>query len=96
MLFSFQGWRTILAWTYVAGFLLMLTFNYNCYPGTQVGKVGWAITWPLSMPAFINEFWISADPNDMEIWNRGCFLRDKTNPITRLIEDTSPGLNRDR
>ncbi len=48
--------RRFLMWVYGIGFELMIAFNFWCYPGFLVGKVFWAIIWPLSIGPMVFVF----------------------------------------
>ena len=53
-------WRVFLV-LYALGVGVMLVFTVPCYPGAWIGKIGWALTWPLSGPAFVVEYWVQID-----------------------------------
>ena len=63
--------QRILLIIYVIGFVAMLAFNYNCYPGTIVGKVGWAILWPFSVFGYLMEYGIQLEN---AVLRPGCIL----------------------
>jgi hypothetical protein len=56
---------------YVVGFAAALVFNTNCYPGTFVGRVGWAVIWPLSVFGYLVEYGLQFEN---AILREGCFL----------------------
>lgn len=51
-----RSWQRAVVGLYFIGIVAMVAFNFSCYPGTIVGKVGWALIWPLSAPAYVYEF----------------------------------------
>ena len=53
--------RWVLVVGYVVGVAGMLAFTLSCYPGTLVGKIGWALTWPISGPGLIIEYGLQLD-----------------------------------
>ncbi len=51
-----SGTQRNLLIVYIIGFVLMLMFNWRCYPGTAIGDVGWAIIWPVSIFGYFIEY----------------------------------------
>lgn len=50
---SLNRYQTMIARVYALGVVLMIAFNAGCYPGTFIGLFGWAIVWPLYVPAVL-------------------------------------------
>jgi hypothetical protein len=51
-----KWYQRVLLGIYALGFVGMLALNYACYPGTFVGKWGWAAIWPFSIFGYFIEF----------------------------------------
>jgi hypothetical protein len=67
---------TLLRRIYGVGVAVMIFFNFNCYPGTEVGMFGWAVTWPLYVPANLIRIVISLQAGDSltaaALWGEVC------------------------
>ncbi|MEO0565443.1 MAG: hypothetical protein AAF125_25270, partial [Chloroflexota bacterium] len=67
---------TLLWRIYTIGVAVMVFFNFNCYPGSEVGLFGWAIIWPLYVPANLIRFAIALQAGDnltaAALWGEVC------------------------
>ncbi len=70
---SLKRYQRVLIYIYLGGFVAMLLVNISCYPGTYIGRIGWAAIWPLSAPAFLWEYGFSL--ND-EVVRQGCIFAE--------------------
>ena len=49
---------------YTWGVVIMVLFNWQCYPGTFVGVLGWAALWPIYLPANIIRILVGLSSGD--------------------------------
>ncbi len=55
---TFGIYQKFLLRGYIGGYVLMVIFNWACYPGSYIGVFGWAIIWPIYIPTNLLWLWL--------------------------------------